>query len=409
MTRGWAPGPFAVDFEHRVDWDALRRKRRARAAAAAQEAGLDALLVWKDENVRYLTSLRPQLIAGKSGLLNGAMLIGDARVILFVSGGDFARAQRDMPWVEEVYPIPILEERGLIDHFVGTIFADVLARHGLARARIGLDLASQAMHTALPARLPEVRWADGDAVMQHARVIKLPEEVALLEEAVAVADAVTETAIAAVQPGVREMDVAAEAMRTLYRLGGEYAHVVTPFVASGERMSPPTRLATDKIIRSGDIVFIDIGAMVNGYFGDVGRTVICGTPSAPQRKVFQAVYAAHREGLDAMRPGITNKAVAERIKAKAAEFGLAEDFLSLFIGHGIGIGSNEPPYIGEIFPGAAEVALQPGMAFAVEPLIWVPDVRGGGGVRLEDTVVITDTGVHVLSRVPYDQRLLDGG
>jgi Xaa-Pro aminopeptidase len=174
-------------------------------------------------------------------------------------------------------------------------------------------------------------------------------------------------------------------------------------------MSPPTRLATDKIIRSGDVVFVDIGAMFNGYFGDVGRTVICGTPSDTQRDIFRAVYAALMAGLDAMRPGVTARTVAERIKAQAKEHGLAQHFLSLFIGHGIGIGSNEPPYIGEIFPGAADVELQPGMAFAVEPLIWVPGVRGGGGVRLEDTVVVTDQRVEVLSRTPYDNRLLGAG
>lgn len=170
-------------------------------------------------------------------------------------------------------------------------------------------------------------------------------------------------------------------------------------------MSPPTRLATDKIIRSGDLVFVDIGAMFNGYFGDVGRTVICGDPSEMQRAIFRAVYDAHMAGLDAIRPGATTMSVAAHIRTAAERHGMGRHLLSLFIGHGIGLGSNEPPYIGEIFPGAADVVLEPGMAFAVEPLIWVPGVRGGGGVRLEDTVVVDERGVEVLSRVPYDARL----
>ncbi len=406
MSEGWAPGPYAVDYEQRLNFEALRSKRVHRARTEMQAASLDALLVWKDENVRYLTSLRPQLIAGKSGLLNGALLLSEGAPILFVSGGDYERAKRGMPWLDEVCPIPILEEEGLIRHFVSAIFKDVVHRHHLSRTRFGLDLASQGLHAALHEHFPDIQWANGDRVMQQARLIKLPEELALLEEATAIADAVTQTAIESVRPGIRETDVAAEAVRSLYRLGGESTHVVTPFVASGERMSPPTRLATDKLIRHGDVVFIDIGAMFNGYFADVGRTIICGTPSPSQCRIFRAVYAAHRAGLEAMRPGTTNAQVADVIRRKATEHGLAEHFLTLFIGHGIGVGSNEPPYIGEIFPGAAEVELRPGMVFALEPLIWVPGIVGGGGVRLEDMVLVTESEPRVLSRVPYDRGLL---
>ncbi len=405
VSDGWARGPLGVDYEQRVDFPALRAGRLKRARQAMAAAGLDALLVWKDENVRYLSSLRPQLIAGKSGLLNGALLTPD-EVVLFTSGGDTDRVRDTMPWVAEVHPIPILEEAGLVAYFVDRVLKPVLERKGLVRGRVGTDLASFALHEALRERVPEVRWSDGDAVMQRARRVKLPEEVALLEEATAMAEAVTQAALDAIRPGVREVEVAAEAMRVLYRLGGEYAHVTTPFVASGERMSPPTRLSTDKLIRHGDLVFVDIGCMWNGYFADVGRTVICGEPSPDQRRIYRAVYEAHRAGLEAMRPGVTNRQVADRIRAEARGHGLEEYFLTLFIGHGIGVGSNEPPYVGEVFPDAEEVVLQPGMVFAMEPLIWVPGVRGGGGVRLEDMVLVTETGPRVLCRLPYDARLL---
>jgi len=407
VTHSWAPGPFAVDYEQRVDFARLRAGRLARAREQMRHRELDALLVWKDENVRYLTSLRPQLVAGKSGLLNGALLLPDGDPILFISGGDADRAAQGMPWIAEFHAIPILEEPGLIDHFVAVILGEVLRRHALEAARIGIDLAPQAMHDALRARHPGVRWVEGDAAMQAARLIKLPEELILVEEAVAIAEAVTQAAIEAVRPGRRESDVAADAMRALYRLGGEYAHVTTPFVASGERMAPPTRLATDKVIRHGDLVFIDVGAMWNGYFADLGRTVACGTPSAEQRRIYRAVHAAHQAGIEAMRPGGTTAQVAAAVRQAAAGYGLAERFLSLFIGHGIGVGANEPPYVGEVFPGAIEVALQPGMLFALEPLIWVPGVLGGGGVRLEDMVLVAEDGPRRLSRLPYDRHLLD--
>jgi Xaa-Pro aminopeptidase len=395
-----------VDYEARVDMGALRAARLARARRAMAEANLDAVLVWKEENVRYLTSLRPQVIAGKSGVLNGALLARDGGPVLFVSGGDRDRAEATMPWVREFHTIPILEEAGLVRHFASEIVPGALARHGLRQARIGLDLTSKLLADALAESCLGVRWVDGDAAMQAARRIKAAEELALIEEATVLAEAVTATALDHVRPGARECEVAGEALRTLLRLGGEYPHVTTPFVASGERMAPPTRLATDKLIRNGDLVFVDIGAMSNGYFGDIGRTVVCGAPSAEQRRIYRAVWEALHAGIDVMRPGATNVEVASAIHAQARAHGLEQHFLSLFIGHGIGCGSNEPPYIGESFPGAAAVTLESGMVFALEPLIWVPGLRGGGGVRLEDMVVITDGGARCISRSPYADALL---
>jgi len=405
-TGGWARGSGSVDYEARVDMAALRAGRLDRARRAMADADLDAVLVWKEENVRYLTSLRPQVIAGKAGVLNGALLPRDGGPVLFVSGGDRDRAEATMPWVAEFHSIPILEEPGLVRHFAAEILPGVLARHGLRQGRIGLDLTSKLLADALGDSTSGVRWVDGDAAMQAARRIKTAEELALIEEATAVAEAVTATALEHIRPGVRECEVAGEALRTLLRLGGEYPHVTTPFVASGERMAPPTRLATDKLVRNGDLVFVDIGAMVNGYFGDIGRTVVCGAPSAEQRRVYRAVWDALHAGIATMRPGVTNVEVANAIRARAQAHGLERHFLSLFIGHGIGCGSNEPPYIGEPFPGAAAVSLEPSMVFAIEPLIWLPGVPGGGGVRLEDMVVVTAGGARRISRSPYADVLL---
>ena len=402
----WSRGAGAADYEARVDMARLRAGRIDRARQAMAAANLDAVLVWKEENARYLTSLRPQIIAGKNGVLNGALCTRDGATALLVSGGDRDRAEATMPWVGDWETIPILEEPGLVRHAASEIIPGLLRRRGLRGARIGIDLASKLLMDALVETCADIRWVDGDAAMQAARRIKTAEEMAVIEEATAIAEAVTAAATDAVREGVRECEVAGEALRTLYRLGGEYPHVTTPFVASGERMSPPTRLATDKLIREGDLVFIDIGAMWNGYFGDIGRTVVCGEPSAEQRRIYRAVWEGLEAGIEAMRPGATNAEVTAAIRARAAAHGLGDRFLSLFIGHGIGCGSNEPPYIGEAFPGAATVTLEPGMVFAVEPLIWLPDVPGGGGVRLEDMVAVTPRGARRISRSPYCAALL---
>ncbi len=402
----FARGPFHVGYERRVDLEALRRKRIAKADEQRKKAGLDALLVWKDENCRYLTDLRPQLIAGKTTALNGALLVEGRSPILFCSGGERDRVDRTMPWIEEAHTIPIIEEKALVEGMVRDILGPVLRKYGLTDGRLGLDEANTVFTKALSCQFPKLAIEDGDSAMQQARMIKLEEEIILLEEATAIADAVCATATATVADGVRECEVAGEALRTLFRLGGEYAHVMTPFVASGEHMAPPHRICSDKLIRHGDVVFIDIGAAWGGYFGDMARTIICGKASDEQKRIYTAVYEGLKAGIAQMRSGRTNKDAAEALIRAADQYGLGGRFLSLFIGHGVGMGANEPPYIGETLPGAPTYEFKPGMVFAVEPLIWVEGIRGGGGVRLEEMVLVTEDAPHVMSRAPFDDNLM---
>jgi Xaa-Pro aminopeptidase len=388
---------MAVDWEDRYDLVGLRRKRVERARAELAASDLGAILVWKNENVRYLTSLRAQIIAGKASSLNGVLMSPESEPILLSSGGEVDKARFGMPWQSAVHAVPIMEQRELVDGFVKDM---------VTAGRLGIDQANLSLIEAVRQHLPDIELTDGDTVMQRARLIKLEEEIPIIEEACAIGDSVTQRALDETRAGRRELEIAGDAVQTLHYLGGEMPHVVTPFVASGEHMSPPHRIATDKVVRNGDIVFIDIGAMWNGYFADIGRTTIVGKPSRRQKEVYTAVYEGLMAGIATMRPGNTNLDVANAIVAKVAERGLEDRLFSLFIGHGIGVGANEPPYIGETLPGATVYDLQPNMVFAVEPLVWVPDVPGGGGVRIEDMVLVTDGDPRILSRVEYEERLL---
>lgn len=402
----YAKGPFAVDWEDRYDFPELRAQRVAKTQKALGDSGADAVLVWKDENVRYLTALRAQLIAGKTTSLNGAVLTADTEPILLGSGGEIDKAEFGMSWIGEAHAVPIMEQRELVDGFVANTLTPILKELNLTSARLAVDQANISFVNSMRAHLPDLEIVDGDTVMQRARWVKTDLEVAVIEEACAIGDSVTQRALDETRAGRREMEVAADAMQTLFRMGGEMAHVITPFVASGEHMSPPHRLATDKVIRNQDLCFIDIGAMWNGYFADIGRTTIVGRPSKTQQKIYTAVYEGLMAGIEKMRPGLTNQDCADAIIAKIGEHGLEDHLFSLFIGHGIGMGANEPPYIGETLPGATTYEFEPNMVFAVEPLVWVPEIRGGGGVRIEDMVLITDDEPHVLSRVEYEERLL---
>ena len=403
---GYAKGPFAVDWEDRYDLPRMRRERVENAQREIRTANLDGLLVWKDENVRYLTSLRAQLIAGKTMSLNGALLQADGDPVLLCSGGELDKARMGMSWIGESHAIPIMEQAELVDGFVSDILKPILANRRLDSGRLGVDAANISFIDALRRHLPDLELIDGDVVMQSARLIKSDVEIQILHESCAIGDAVTQRALDSTRAGRRELEVAGDAMQTLFYLGGEMAHVITPFVASGEHMSPPHRLATDKLMRNSDLAFIDIGAMWNGYFSDIGRTTVIGKASKQQKTIYTAVYEGLMAGVEKMRPGFTNIDAAEAIINKVGDYGLAEHMFSLFIGHGIGVGANEPPYIGETLPGATGIEFKPNMVFAVEPLVWVPDVRGGGGVRIEDMVLITDGEAEIMSRVEYEERLM---
>jgi Xaa-Pro dipeptidase len=405
--KGYAQGPFGVDWEDRVDFDRLRRDRVDAVRAALATSDLDGLLLWKDENVRYLTSLRAQLIAGKTTSLNGVLMTREGGPILLCSGGELDKATYGMSWLVAAHPIPIMEQRELVDGFVKSTLSPLLNELGVADGRLGVDQVNYSLVESMGVHVPDAQLSDGDVLMQGVRLIKTADEIAIIEESCAIGDSVTQRALDETRAGRRENEIAGDAMQTLFYLGGEMAHVITPYVASGEHMSPPHRICTDKIVRNGDLCFIDIGAMWNGYFADIGRTTIVNKPTQIQKRIYTTVYESLMAGVAQMRPGKTNQDVADAIIAKVGEHGFGENLFSLFIGHGIGMGANEPPYIGETLPGSTVFDLKPGMVFAVEPLVWVPNVPGGGGVRIEDMVLVTEDEPRILSRVEYEERLLN--
>src|SRR3974377_337868 len=185
----FARGPFHVGYERRGELEALRQKRIAKADQQRRLAGLDALLVWKDENCRYLTDLRPQLIAGKTTALNGALLVEGRAPIVFCSGGERDRIDRTMPWVKEVHTIPIIEEKALVDGLIRDILGPVLHECGLTDAKVGLDESNMVFYKALTHHFPKMKVEEGATPMQQARLIKLDEETALIEQATAIAHA----------------------------------------------------------------------------------------------------------------------------------------------------------------------------------------------------------------------------
>ena len=186
------------------------------------------------------------------------------------------------------------------------------------------------------------------------------------------------------------------------RNGSEFNPFI-PVVASGFNTSMFERVATDKVIADGEMVILDIGAVVRGYTGDLGRTVICGEPSAEQKSVYKAAYASVREAVKAVRPGVTCDAVDARAREVIEEAGWGQYQHTGNTGHQLGYGLHGDPLIHR----GVDFELKENMVICLEPRIVLPDRPDIGGAHLEDVVAVTANGAEYLNQTPYDERLLD--
>jgi Xaa-Pro aminopeptidase len=169
-------------------------------------------------------------------------------------------------------------------------------------------------------------------------------------------------------------------------------------VASGPHAALPHHRAGDRILGAGDLVVLDFGGVLDGYCCDLTRTVSIGPPSPEARRLYIAVYDAHQAAIAAIRPGVESTAVDAAARRVLEARGLGEAF-GHGTGHGLGLEIHEEPRITRPRPDVPSVPLVPGMVFTVEPGAYLP---GFGGVRIEDDVLVTDTGCEVLTSVPRE-------
>ncbi len=192
--------------------------------------------------------------------------------------------------------------------------------------------------------------------------------------------------------GVSELEVAIEIEFFFRKRGATAAFPV--IAASGENSAKPHGTATEKVIEEGDFLTLDFGACLNGFNSDITRTVVIGEPSTRQREVYGQVLQAQLASLEAMKPGVPAKevdAVARRV--------LAEADLDGYFGHGLGHGLGMLVHdFGRLAP-TSEHVLAPGQVWTVEPGVYI---EGFGGVRIEDDVVVTESGIETLTHSPKD-------
>jgi Xaa-Pro aminopeptidase len=400
---------FAVDWNKRVDFDLLRRKRENSLNEQLKKHSLDALLCFKAENLRYMTGYRPLWWPISFLTRNAGIMAVDKEPILFPTSGCVERCWDTMYWMkkENIRPLATMDDPGIVENEVKEKLRPAFEELGVTEGRIGIDHVAMTVLITLKEMFPKAEFVNGDHCVLEAQVIKNSEEITLMRQSSQLAGFAMDQAIKSIDAGVRECEILAEAMYSLYSNGMEVPQC-SLIVTSGDGTAPLRRFASDRKVNWGELVFLDLGGCFNGYFSDFTRTVIFGKPNDQQKKIYAAVYAMMGEIKNKMKPGNTNRDVNEAARKAVIDAGFkGYDYLGL-LGHSIGVTGLCYPIIGEIaaIGSEEEVELKPGMIFSMEPGIFIPGVPGGGGVRLEDTILITDNGNEFLTTVPYDEQLL---
>lgn len=267
------------------------------------------------------------------------------------------------------------------------IIAEVLMELGIDDGRVGVEDNHLPVRVArrLGARLPGVEFADQEHLFSELRMVKTPEELAVLRQVATAAEKAITQALSAFRPGQTERDLARMLVGSYYEHGGEKLQIMV--VATGERSSILNASATDRVVRPGDMVRIDMIGTRNGYYSDVCRTAVVGEPSAEQQAIWEAILQARALVLDQVRPGADTQTIYRSYQEFAEREGLTP---INFVGHGLGLGLHEEPAIGRY----GGTVLKAGMVLCVEPIHVVP---GRMGFQLEDEVLVTEDGFELLT------------
>jgi Xaa-Pro aminopeptidase len=295
---------------------------------------------------------------------------------------DYERAQ------EEAYAAEVI-----LDPSPASTLARLIER-STSRARIGISGFRQfpaPVYLALGESCPQTRFVDASHITESQRRVKSSAELALLTEAARITDSAMQAGIDAVREGATESAVAAAAEYEIRRQGAELAFVTV--MGSGPRTAQATFFPTNRVLQAGDCVVLDCGARVEGYHGDMCRSLTVGPPSERQRRALGAVESAVENAIEAARPGVSVGDVHRAAREAVARAGFGEHWWGYYMPHGTGAAQHEPP----AGMSDEDLVLEEGMVICVEPGITLP---GEGAFILEQMVRVAADGAEVLTRLP---------
>lgn len=282
----------------------------------------------------------------------------------------------------------------------GKVFTSALAGQKLSGGKLAVEpnqlrlMEYQYLQTGCPA----AQLVDGTSVTSALRSIKDENEIAAMKKAVEIAERALEKTLGVVAVGVSEADIAGELFLQLIRSGSETSLPFMPIVAAGPNSANPHAQPSSRKLQSGDLLVIDWGASYGGYASDLTRTFGIERVGETEREIHRLVHEANRAGRQAGRPGVPCGDVDDAARACIAKGGYGEYFTHR-TGHGLGRECHEEPYIRS----DSKQLLRKGNTYTIEPGIYLP---GRNGVRIEDDVLITETGAVSLSTMNRSLKIL---
>ncbi|HYM84084.1 MAG TPA: Xaa-Pro peptidase family protein [Candidatus Dormibacteraeota bacterium] len=372
------------------------------ARALAEQAGLGAILVGVGADLRYLTgytALPLERLTMLVVLADGSPTLVVPRLEALPARGCpavTAGAVEVATWEETDDPIAL----------VAAMVRGGGAGDGDDEARLVAvsDRLLAMFLLRLQAAIPEASWSLASEVLRDLRIRKDPDEIELLRLAAEAADRVVMAIANGPLVGRTESDIAREVRERLVAEGHDSAEFA--IVASGPESASPHHEASDRIVRAGEPIVLDIGGPLGGYGSDITRTIwVTGSdaargPEAEFRRIHGLVREAQRAATAAVRPGVAAQALDAAARAVIESGGYGPRFIHR-VGHGIGLEGHEDPYLVE----GNHEPIEAGMAFSIEPGIYL---EGRYGVRLEDIVVCGDEAAVVLNRAPHELIVVAG-
>ena len=397
----------ATDWQARVQFDRLRGERLARARKMMETHDLGALVCFVGENVRYITSVFQGNWKNNIYIRYCVLPRGGDPVLFETAGSDLECAKIDAPWLKgNIRPAITWKwaetaEAMMADRMAQSIL-QVLKDNGVDEERIGIDVYDPSAYAAF--QKLNLNVVSAWPAMSGARVVKTPDEIECLK----ISSAIGDTAFWKIEhewlkPGVKESYITAKVNEYLYEQGFDFVYDI--IVASGGNTSPYRRWHTDKVIRQGDLVIIDMNAVgPGGYFVDFVRCFKVGGIkwTLKESDLYKECHSTMYAAIEQMKAGNTTADVANKLPRYADdEFGTVT--LQQFA-HSIGLSLYEGMWISRAYSLEYPVELQEGMYFAAETFAGHPGLEQT--VRLEENLLVTRGGPIVFTKYPFAEDAL---